>query len=128
MRSTIDAAWIWEDGGAYLGVPISNFAGWYLTVFAIDLLFALCLYRSGRNEPIGQGKVYWVLPAMMYLGLSVEYLFGPFTHSTNLDIYWQLFLVAIFTMVFASILNIILVSRMDKVGIGALPRARWQRE
>lgn len=34
-------AWVWENGGAYFGVPVSNFLGWYLTNFLIYQSFAL---------------------------------------------------------------------------------------
>lgn len=30
--ATITRCWIWQSGGPYFGVPISNFFGWYLTV------------------------------------------------------------------------------------------------
>jgi len=45
--STILHAWIWVDGGAYFGVPVTNFLGWYLTVYVIYQLFALFL--KGRS-------------------------------------------------------------------------------
>jgi len=114
IRSTIDGAWIWEEGGAYHGVPISNYAGWYLTVFVIFQLFALYLYRFSRNKRVGQSKIYWYLAPVMYLGLAVEFLLNPFFQSTNLEIYGSVFLGCIFTMLFTSILNIIFVSRLDR--------------
>ena len=49
IASTIGQSWIWHDGGAYFGVPVSNFLGWYLTVFVFFELFAL--YQSRR--PVG---------------------------------------------------------------------------
>ena len=33
--ATILHAWIWLQGGTYFGVPVSNFLGWYLTVYVI---------------------------------------------------------------------------------------------
>lgn len=114
IRSTVDGAWIWEDGGAYHGVPISNFGGWYLTVFLIFQIFALYLYRFSRNERIEQGKIYWYLAPVMYLGLAVGFLLNPFFQTSNLAIYWSVFLSCIFTMVFTSVLNIILVKRLDR--------------
>jgi hypothetical protein len=60
--------------------------------------------------------MYWYLAPVMYLGLAVEYLLNPFSQSKNLDIHWSVFLGCILTMVFTSILNIILVSRSDRVG------------
>jgi len=112
IRSTIDGAWVWEDGGAYYGVPISNYIGWYLTVFIIFQVFALYLGRFSRNERVEQSKTYWYLVPVMYLGLAVGFLLNPFFQSTNLEIYWSVFLGCIFTMVFTSILNIIFVSRL----------------
>lgn len=36
-------AWVWENGGAYFGVPLSNFFGWYLTNYLIYQSFALAV-------------------------------------------------------------------------------------
>jgi uncharacterized membrane protein len=33
MMSTITGNWVWHNGGSYFGVPVSNFLGWYLTVY-----------------------------------------------------------------------------------------------
>ncbi len=114
LRSTIDGAWVWEDGGPYHGVPISNYFGWYLTVFLIFQVFALYLYRFSRNERVEQSRAYWYLVPVMYLGLAVGFLLNPFFQSTNLEVYWSVFLGCTFTMVFTSILNIIFVSRLNK--------------
>ena len=114
VNSTIDGAWIWHDGGAYHGVPISNFFGWYLTVFLFYQVFALYLYRFQGNERFEPGKIYWYLAPVMFLGLALPFLLHPVFQTTNLEIYWSLFLGAIFTMVFTSILNIIFVSRLDQ--------------
>ncbi len=114
IRSTIDGAWVWEDGGAYLGVPVSNFLGWFLTVFLIFQVFALYLYRFGRNERLEQGRTYWYLVPVMYLGLALGFLLNPLSQTENLEIYWTVFLVCLLTMVFTSVLNIIFVRRLDE--------------
>jgi putative membrane protein len=44
--STFLHAWEWRDGGSWFGVPLSNYAGWYGTVFTIYLLFATYLRRK----------------------------------------------------------------------------------
>lgn len=113
INSTINGAWIWEDGGAYYGVPISNYFGWYLTVFLIYQVFALYLYRSGINGRLEESKAYWYLAPVMFLGLALGYLLNPFFQTANLEIYWSLFLGAIFTMVFTSLLSIIFVKRLE---------------
>jgi uncharacterized membrane protein len=48
--SAIMHAWFWRDGGAYFGVPVSNFLGWYLTVYVVYQCFAL--YLRGRARPV----------------------------------------------------------------------------
>jgi len=48
--STYLHLWIWPHGGIYFGVPISNFLGWYLTVFVIYQSFALYL-RARQVRP-----------------------------------------------------------------------------
>jgi putative membrane protein len=47
--ATVVRAWIWQQGGAYFCVPLSNFFGWYLTVYIIYQLFALYLRRRVIN-------------------------------------------------------------------------------
>lgn len=40
--------WVWEEGGAYFGVPLQNFWGWWLTIFVTFLLFLTVI----RSKPI----------------------------------------------------------------------------
>jgi hypothetical protein len=63
--STIVRAWIWPQGGVYLGVPLTNFLGWYLTVYVIYQLFALYLWRrSVVPNPLPSN--YWHLAVLFY--------------------------------------------------------------
>src|ERR1700674_5108379 len=48
--STISKAWIWHDGGAHFGVPLSNYAGWLLTSWLFYQAFAL--YLNGRRDVV----------------------------------------------------------------------------
>lgn len=62
---TVLRAWVWLKGGSYFGVPVSNFAGWYLTVYVIYQIFALYLRRrtiNPRQLPSG----YWKVAVMFY--------------------------------------------------------------
>jgi putative membrane protein len=63
--STIVRAWIWLDGGAYFGVPPSNFLGWYLTVYVFYQLFALYL-RGRPTNPQSLPLGYWHLAVFFY--------------------------------------------------------------
>jgi putative membrane protein len=39
--------WVWDTNGAYFGIPLQNYSGWWLTVFTT---FALYLLISGKTE------------------------------------------------------------------------------
>jgi putative membrane protein len=45
--ATLSKAWVWHSGGAYFGVPISNYFGWLLTSWVFFQAFALYL----RTQP-----------------------------------------------------------------------------
>jgi len=63
--STVDRAWRWEGGGAYFGVPVSNFLGWYLTAFLFYGAFALYLRkRTGQRVP--RALSFWRSAILMY--------------------------------------------------------------
>jgi putative membrane protein len=69
--STIVRAWIWRDGGAWFGVPVSNFLGWYLTVCAFYLAFALYLKgrpREARLPPANHWRTAVVFYSISALG------------------------------------------------------------
>ena len=53
--STIVHAWIWTGGGPYFGVPLTNFAGWFLTAFVYYQSFALYLRSRKSAAPGDQG-------------------------------------------------------------------------
>lgn len=120
-RSTISKCWIWLDGGAYFGVPLSNFAGWFFTVYLIFQSFALCLWLSGnKNEGSQQvqAKSYWLQAALMYGLVGLFPLLTLLKMPDNIpiadatgkiwftgDIYQSLALISLFTMIFISVLS-----------------------
>ena len=83
--ATLLGFWVWPDGGAYYGVPASNFAGWLLS----GALAAALLLTTGRwSDPPRQGLLdsaaistaFWtavsafsglVLPALLGIALLV---------------------------------------------------------
>jgi len=63
--ANINRLWVWQHGGAYFGVPLTNFLGWYLVVYVIYQLFALHLRgRSPGARPLPSG--YWHWPVIFY--------------------------------------------------------------
>jgi uncharacterized membrane protein len=123
--STITGAWIWRDGGGYFGVPLVNFLGWYLCVFTIYLAFALYLQRASewsRATDLGERST-WALPALMYGAVMLSRLMQPLAGDSvqvtskdghiwwTGDIHMASALIALFTMLFVTVLALIRVSR-----------------
>src|SRR5437899_8143687 len=120
-NSTIRHAWIWEQGGGYFGVPLTNYLGWFFTVYVFFQLFALSLrFRkaSREGEEPTLPRSYYAQPIVMYavigLVIVVNYLVGS-TNTAITDavgIVWQTrrsaqaeATVSIFTMLFAAVLS-----------------------
>ena len=66
--SNLVHAWEWHDGGPYFGVPVSNFLGWYFTVYLIYQSFALYL-RGQASSAAGTSNGVW-LSAVAFYGVS----------------------------------------------------------
>jgi uncharacterized membrane protein len=122
-RSTLSGAWIWQNGGGYFGVPFVNFLGWLLCVWTIFQLYALYLRcRPPADGVIGttqDRREYWHQMTALYGALFLEFiafaLFPPKGTATDKagvlwnvkDMYETLGLVAIFSMVFVTLLTFI---------------------
>ena len=63
--STLIHAWIWRDGGAYFGVPVSNFFGWFFVAYIYYQAFALyCRANPVPAAPVR--KRSWLPPILLY--------------------------------------------------------------
>jgi uncharacterized membrane protein len=123
--STVTRAWIWRDGGGYFGVPFVNFLGWYLCVFTIYLVFAVYLRHPSEwtRETNLSERSTWTLPALMYAAVMLPRLIEPVagdsvqvtSHDGHVwwtgDIHTASALVALFTMLFVTVLALVRVSR-----------------
>ncbi|MGO9338581.1 MAG: carotenoid biosynthesis protein [Terracidiphilus sp.] len=63
--STALHGWVWLNGGQLFGIPVSNFLGWYATVFTIYLAFALYLRRH-RPQPIAATPIHGQAAVVFY--------------------------------------------------------------
>jgi putative membrane protein len=76
-ESTISKAWIWHDGGAHFGVPLSNYLGWLLTTWLFYQAFTLYLNRRRHGSaPSSEHKRALRLVAILL------YLASGLTHVT----------------------------------------------
>ncbi len=116
--STVQRSWIWEQGGGYFGVPLTNYLGWFLTVYVFFQLFALYVRFRGSDdvEKLALPRYYYAQAIIMYaaIGLTfvVEYPIGGNTQVTDAaGIVWHTgsinesaAIISIFTMIFVSAL------------------------
>ncbi|MGZ4928216.1 MAG: carotenoid biosynthesis protein [Halobacteriota archaeon] len=105
--STVLSEWVWQTPGAYFGVPISNFVGWFMVVFIFFFLFALFLSKYDRVGPqkaaMLTSKLYWLEAAVMYGVVGVGTILIPL--SINNDITQSMALVTMFTMIFVAVIS-----------------------
>ena len=71
--------WVWEEPGAYFGIPLQNYVGWFLTTFITFWLFLTITRIRPRQDPSNDS--FNQLPILSYaiLGLSTiltDFLFG----------------------------------------------------
>lgn len=109
ISSTLQGLWVWTYPGAYFGVPISNFFGWFLVVYLFFQIFALYLskYDSVNKKIVFKlsNKPYWAEAVAVYgitgLGtiLSIFYQYNDITVSMAL--------ITVFTMIFVALLALV---------------------
>jgi putative membrane protein len=116
--STIKQFWIWEQGGGYFGVPLTNYVGWFFTVYVFLQLFALFLrFRRADADSLPLPASYYAQAVISYgvVGLTAVLSYLVFTGNTVVTdaagVAWQTrgiteaeATVSIFTMVFVSVL------------------------
>src|SRR5258708_17678046 len=84
--STIRHLWIWEQGGGYFGVPLTNYLGWFFTVYVFFQVFALYLrFRnaSREGEKPTLPRSYYAQAILMYAGIALATLVNYLVPSTN---------------------------------------------
>jgi uncharacterized membrane protein len=114
--STVGHVWIWERGGGYFGVPLTNYLGWFLTVYVFLQLFALFL-RFGRAGQV-QTRPFHAQAVVMYGVIGLTYVLAYMVGGGNTlvtdaaGVVWQSgsisearATVAIFTMIFVAALS-----------------------
>jgi putative membrane protein len=140
--STINQAWIWENGGGFFGVPLVNFLGWTLTVYLFMQVFALYL-RSRGPLPAAQPDRATAtelqavaLYAATTLSFVVTFFTGDRTTVTDAtgttwqtgDIYETSVLLTVYGMVFIALLALLRIAqrRNQEPTLTAAPSAAEQ--
>jgi len=126
--STIAKGYIWEQGGAYFGVPVSNFLGWVFVAFIIFFLFALYLRRDKRPQAdtVIEDKPFWILSIATYLCFAIQAISRALAAKNfevvaedghkfwTGDIHGSLAVVSLFTIVFVSFYAVLRVLRSQR--------------
>jgi len=77
------SAWFWHGGGAWFGIPISNYTGWLLTSLLIQVIFAVL--RRPYDTTVPHASLARAIPVFgFFFALTVNsfgavrlQLFGP---------------------------------------------------
>lgn len=108
IAATINKAWIWQNGGTYFGVPISNYWGWFFVVFVFLQIFAIFVSNYDIRESENNfNKLFWFEATAVYGIQGLSYLLQSITGSGNKEIYSSIGLISVFTMIFVTILSAI---------------------
>jgi uncharacterized membrane protein len=84
MMSTINGNWVWHDGGSYFGVPVSNFLGWYLTVYVFFQCFALYVRRRVATDTKVSG--YWATSLFAYTSIVIAPILGLLVGAESISV------------------------------------------
>jgi putative membrane protein len=137
VNSTIRHSWIWQQGGGYYGVPLTNYLGWSFTVYVFFQLFAVYLHfrmPSTEAETQGLSMPYFAQATALYavigLGVVLDYLVGVPNGSVTdaAGVVWQrasiaegVAIVAIYTMLFGTALAAVKLVQ-GSVAVASTPR------
>lgn len=131
LRSTAAGFWVWPNGGGYFGVPLTNFLGWFLTVFIVYGLFGLTLVARPNWVRLKQGPTYWYQAVALFAACVLPFFLAYFGGSGRLvrdargtvwhvaDMQESAVLICLFTMVFAAATAALCISRRSPRSIGA---------
>jgi len=117
-ESTIAKVWIWHEGGADFGVPLSNYLGWLVTSWLFFLAFALYLRRRIAESPRAaqQSRTLRLIAILFYVSPGLTHIV-PWAIGESGDVadaagnIWQIHdlrettvAIMLFTMFFSAIL------------------------
>jgi len=108
IMSTLDKNWIWEKGGSYYGVPVTNYLGWFFVVFIFLQVFAIIISKTYKEVTnLSTKKSFWVIPVSGYAIMWLRYFLTALIKEFNNEIYSSMGLISVFTMCFVVVLSII---------------------
>lgn len=85
MQSTVLGDWIWRNGGAYFGVPIHNFIGWFVATGTFFVLVNLALLRTPALQRITMARPQWfsLQGVLLYGTFPFAIIMRPVLHDRS---------------------------------------------
>ena len=73
--ATVQRNWVWEGAGGFFGVPLTNYLGWFLTVYLFLQIFALFLRHRGdaTTDVTPLPASYYYQAIAMYGAVALKY-------------------------------------------------------
>jgi uncharacterized membrane protein len=127
-ESTIARVWVWHDGGADFGVPLTNYVGWLLTAWLVFQAFALYLRRrlARPGEGAPPSRKLGAIAILFYVSLGLTHIV-PWVSSQSGEVVdaagraWQVgdlrgmtVAIMLFTMFFTSLLASLRLAKADQ--------------
>jgi putative membrane protein len=109
QASTISSDWVWKNGGAYYGVPISNYAGWVFVVYIFMQIFTLFISKKNLDvskDAVTTKRSYWLEASIVYLSIGLGVVLEGFARTAHVEIYSSMAMISVFTMVFTAMISI----------------------
>ena len=68
--------WIWDTNGAYFGIPLQNFSGWWLTIFTTFALYLLLSRKTAKPTEAKFDRLAIISYLITTLGMILASLAG----------------------------------------------------
>jgi uncharacterized membrane protein len=72
LGGTVAHRWTYAHGGAFFGVPLSNFLGWFLVTWTIFQIFAFYLASTRRVLPAVE-PTYWYQASCFWAAIALQF-------------------------------------------------------
>jgi len=79
FQSTVRGLWVWPNGGAYFGVPLQNFVGWFVLTSFFTSIVGLIANSTEAMKSIAIPKTpnFFLPPILLYLVFEIPQMLRP---------------------------------------------------
>ena len=79
FMSTVKGLWVWPNGGAYFGVPLQNFIGWFVMTTISSIFIGLIANnaKAMKSIAIPHHSNFFLSPILLYLAFQLPQMLRP---------------------------------------------------